>query len=133
MQSSAHDAIIRQRQSRRVESVARGGFTLVEVLVAVVLVNVGLLALVAGSAVLVRRGNVAHARASAVRAASNRIEKLGVGGCASVSGESVAVNGIRERWSAIPIGIGTRELRDSVQFSADGAMHTVTLWTRLQC
>ena len=111
----------------------RRGFTLVELLVAVVLVDMGLLALVSGTAVLVRRQNELRARAAAVRYAGNRLQLLAAGPCIPVSGSAPAAPGITERWSAESTPNHTRELSDSVTFSVRGAERSLVLRTRLTC
>jgi prepilin-type N-terminal cleavage/methylation domain-containing protein len=111
----------------------RRGFTLVELLVAVVLVDVGLLALVTGTAVLVRRQNELRARAAAVRFASNRLQLLAASACAPASGSAPAAVGVTEWWSAESRANHTRELRDSVAFTVSGVERSLVLRTRLVC
>jgi prepilin-type N-terminal cleavage/methylation domain-containing protein len=111
----------------------RKGFTLIEVLAAMLIIDVALLALVAGSAVLVRQANAARARADALRVASNRIEQLGARGCSSGSGEAASQAGTHEFWSAQVLGNRTRELCDSVVFFSGAVAHSVILRTRIQC
>ena len=111
----------------------RRGFTLVEVLLAVILIDVGLLALVAGSAVLVRQTNALRLRNAALRAAMNRLEQLGVAPCAPAAGASTSANGIREDWSVGAPGNRMLDVRDSVSFGVGAATHSVVLRTQLPC
>src|SRR5215468_9923919 len=93
------------------------GFTLLEVLIALVLIAVGMLALVGSTAVLVRQTAEIRARSAAVRAAANRLQQLGIARCASASGGQTGAYGIHERW-AVDVGSnGLRELRDSVTYT----------------
>jgi type II secretory pathway component PulJ len=110
----------------------RAGFTLVEVLVAVVLIDVGMLALIAGSAVLIRQTAEMRARAAAVRAAANRLQLLGAS-CVVRSGRAGGPFGIREDWSVTLQSDGVRELRDSVTYASASGVRTVVLRTRLPC
>jgi Tfp pilus assembly protein PilV len=110
----------------------RAGFTLVEVLVAVMLIDVGLLALVAGSAVLVRRAAEVRARSNALHAAANRIQMLGAGPCAQTTG-AAATGDVRESWGVVVRPNHVREVSDSVTFSAAGVAGTVALRTRFPC
>jgi prepilin-type N-terminal cleavage/methylation domain-containing protein len=110
----------------------RAGFTLIEVLVAIVLIEVGLLALVAGSAVLVRQTSEVRARSNALRAATARIEALGAGPCVSTSGAST-VGDVHELWSVDLQANHVREVRDSVAFTAAGIGRSLALRTRLPC
>ena len=111
----------------------RRGFTLVEVIIAVVLINVGLLALVAGSAVLIRQSAEMRARSAAVRAAANRLALLGATTCVARSGSATSAFGVREDWSVSVLANGVRELHDSVSYSAPTGTKSVVLRTRLPC
>lgn len=111
----------------------RAGFTLVEVLIAVVLVDVGLLALVAGSAVLIRQTAEMRARSAAVRAAANRLQQLSGAACTPSTGSASGSFGVREEWSVRLHGDGVREVRDSVTYAAPGGRKSVVLRTRLPC
>lgn len=110
----------------------RHGFTLVEVLVAVVLINVGLLALVAGSAVLVRQVNAFRLRNAALRAATNRLQQLGTSPCAPSSGFSLG-DGIREDWTVTLSSSQSLDIRDSVTVTVGASRPVVVLHTRLPC
>lgn len=109
------------------------GFTLIELLVAMVLVQIGLLALVATNGVLVRQLATVRARTTAINTASNRLQLLGTTRCVAASGSNSAAMGLVEYWSAELRRNGTRELRDSVTFTALGTTHSVVLRTRLPC
>jgi Tfp pilus assembly protein PilV len=112
----------------------RRGFTLVETLVAVVLIDVGLLALVTAGAVVVRQSSGTRLRARAVQAAHNRLEQLGAAPCQRASGVSVgAAAGVDESWSVDTLPNAVRQIRDSVTFSVLGAPRALVLGTRLSC
>jgi Tfp pilus assembly protein PilV len=120
------------REPSRARSPARRawGFSLVELLVAIVLIDVGLLAVVQTTAVVVHRRNEAHVRAMAVSTAANRLEQLLASPCATTSGES-ATAALTETWSSRLTG-RTRDVSDSVAFGAP-APHRVVLRTRVLC
>jgi prepilin-type N-terminal cleavage/methylation domain-containing protein len=109
---------------RRVRISNRRGFTLVELLVAVVLVNVGLLALVGGSAAVVRRHTIIRARSVAAQMAKARVELLAAVACGAgsgatsgaASGASTTVNGFAETWTVSALANGVRELSERVTF-----------------
>jgi prepilin-type N-terminal cleavage/methylation domain-containing protein len=114
---------------------SRSGFTLLEVIVAIVLIDVGLLSLVAGSAVLIRRSTETRAETLALHAANNRLEALRSGSCA-VHGLSSGVAlgaSFREDWSIEPQAAGTRDLRDSISFVVQRRAHSIVLRTRISC
>lgn len=91
----------------------RAGFTLVELMVAVLLIDVGLLALVCGSAIVARRYTDIRARELAARIVSNRIQAV----------------------MAQPCGVGQsfRDVADSASYIADGSAHQFVLRTRVPC
>ena len=111
----------------------RAGFTLIELLIALVLIQIGLLALVTTNAVLVRQLSTIRARAVAVSAASNRLQLLGATPCVGATGSYDGAAGLVEHWSVELQPNATREIRDSVRFAALGTMHFLVLRTRLPC
>lgn len=110
----------------------RRGFSLIELLVAIIIVDVGVLALAATTLALVRQRTELRARAAAVRAASTRLEWLGAGPCQPTSGSSAPLALIVEHWDVQPGANATRELSDSLRFGSGNA-HTFVLRTRLPC
>lgn len=111
----------------------RRGFTLVEVLISVVLIDVGLLALVASGSVLVRRSAESRLRSLALRAAADRIALLAATPCAASAGSTSDPQGIAERWTASSPTNGVRELQDSVTFIVGSVERSVALRTAQSC
>jgi type II secretion system protein I len=111
----------------------RSGFTLLEALIALVIINVGLLALVASTTVLIRQTAEVRARSAAVRAAANRLQQLGVTTCAPTSGSAAGAFGIRETWSIDVQPGAIRELLDSVMYATPSGPRSVVLRTKLPC
>ncbi len=111
----------------------RRGFTIAEVLVAIILIDVGLLALVGATAVLARRTNGLRLRNAALRAATNRLQQLGATPCAAATGVAITADGVREEWTLAPLSGVLVDVRDSVTFSDGVATHGVLLQTRLPC
>ena len=110
----------------------RRGFSLIELLVALVLVDVGLLALTGTTLAVVRQRAELRARDAAVRAASARLEWLGAGPCQPTSGSSAPRPLVVEHWDAQPGVNATRRLTDSVTFGP-GDAHAFVIRTRLPC
>jgi Tfp pilus assembly protein PilV len=110
---------------------SRPGFTLVEVLLAIILIDVALLALVGSSAVLVRQTNALRLRNAALRAATNRLQQLAAS-CAATTGVATSADGVRERWTVLALN-GAVDALDSVTFSGGGSTHAIVLQTRLPC
>ena len=110
----------------------RSAFTLPEVLIAILLIDVAVLASVATSALVVRRQVELRAHVAASDAASNRIETLAVGGCTARSGTASGPHGIVEHWS-VTIAGRVRAMRDSVTFRAGTADKSVVLESETPC
>ena len=100
---------------------------------ALVLIQIGLLALVATSGVLVRQLTTVRARTMAISTASNRLQLLGASRCVATTGSYNGPADLVERWSVELQPSGVRELRDSVTFTALGRIHSIVLRTRLPC
>ncbi len=110
-----------------------GGFTLVEVLVAIILIEIGLLALTAATGIVIRETTASRARTSALEIARNRVETLQSLPCADVAGSATDLSGHHEEWSAHLVPVATREVRDSVTFFVQGAAHSLALHSRTPC
>jgi Tfp pilus assembly protein PilV len=111
----------------------RAGFTLVELLVALVLTDLALLALVGSGAAVVRELGAGVARAAAINAARSRLEWLAAAPCTPPNnGSALTPAGAREIWQS-EISGRTRQLQDSVVFAERGRLSTVVLRTRASC
>ena len=128
-----HTPTTRSDRPRRLRR--RLAFTLVELLVALLLVEVGLLSLTGTTLVLIRERTAVRARAAAIRAASNRLQFLAAGPCEAASGAAIGPSTIREAWDAQLVPNAIRELRDSVVYGVYGvdSRHAIALRTRLPC
>lgn len=93
------------------------GFTLVETIVALVLLQFGMLALAAGAAVAAR--DLAEARRATVARtmARNRVEGLASSPCPAPASGTLATNGFVEHWRVDPRG-DRRLIGDSVVFTS---------------
>ena len=96
LSTRSHRAVLRPVTPRR----ARRGFTLVEVILAMVLLAVGLLALASGSVGVMRQMRSGNKASVATRVAQARMEKLRSRGCATLSSGSATTNGMPEKWIA---------------------------------
>ena len=112
--------------------VSRPAFTLVELLVAVLLIDVGVLAMVGGTAMIARRQVAMETRARAMQLASNRIQRLIAGPCAGSHGSTTSDAGVVEHWSA-DVTNGQRDLRDSVVFAVARAERNIVIRSRTVC
>ena len=96
----------------------RKGFTLVETLVALLLFEIGMLAVAATGAMAARDLATARRTAAARDVARNRIETLRASACIAVgvSQGSAEAAGITEHWRVIAAG-ASREIIDSVVYT----------------
>lgn len=115
------------------------GFTVVEVLVAVTVISIGLLALAGSSAVVARMLAGSRQATLAVQAAERRLEELrrqahaAAPTClAPASGSTTGTDGIAERW-AVLTGSGTVVLRVIVTRHTSRGDVTDTLATAVTC
>lgn len=80
------------------------GFTLVELMVAVLVLTVGVLALGGTAAAVTRMVGWGQRRAGSALAAQSRLEVLRAGGCGSLGSGRDSVGPYRLRWSAASTG-----------------------------
>jgi Tfp pilus assembly protein PilV len=111
----------------------RAGFTLVELLVAIVLIDVGVLAMVSATAMMARRQVELRTRVAAARLAANRIQHLIAGPCAATNGVAAGEHGQTERWGVTLLPNAVRDLHDSVVFSVDGVERVLVARSRAAC
>ena len=94
----------------------RGGFTLVEVLVALLVFELGMLALTGVAAVAARDLASASRTARANALARNRVEALRSTSCPEPASGSASVGGTTERWR-VSVEHNARRIADSVEFA----------------
>jgi len=124
----------RKAPFRKATAASRGGFTLIEVLVALVLLDVGLLALVGLGAALARAANSDRAAFLATALASARVERLASLACAGpVSGSQRVGGAVTESYSDTPTPNGTRRATDSVTVTTSRGVQVVVLSTGGRC
>lgn len=112
----------------------RSGFTLVELLVAILLFDCALLAFAGDAALLVRASGLARRRQIGAAVAQSRIELLRARGCpAPGTGDASPTPGIHERWAVTAPSDSTRILFDSVQYESTSVRLTFTLTSALGC
>jgi len=100
----------------------RSAFTLVELLVACLVLGTGVLALASTSVAVARLAGDAAREGEAAERGQARMEAMRASACATASGSAIA-GGISEWWSASPSPVGAA-LSDSVRY-AEGAHHSV--------
>jgi Tfp pilus assembly protein PilV len=116
----------------------RRGFTLLEVIVSIILIDVGLLALLSGTALVARVSFAAELRAAVTQAAQNRVDSLTLNPCdstAAAGAHPIAIlhaNAV-EHWSRSPRAGALLHVRDSVSYSAWGTPQALVIATDALC
>jgi prepilin-type N-terminal cleavage/methylation domain-containing protein len=122
---------------KRVDS----GFTLVEVMVAIVVMTIGLIALAGSSAMVTRMIGRGKVETLVAQAASQRLELLRTAAystsprCTSAgfaNGGPVDVNGRTESWTVANVG-RVRNVQVTITYRTARGPRTVTLQTRIEC
>jgi Tfp pilus assembly protein PilV len=112
----------------------RIGFTVVEVLVALVVITVGLLGVAGASTSALEGANAALRERTATTRARTRLALLAGGGCAAAAdGEVRAGEAVVERWSVGSIVNGVRLVEARAQWDDIRRRRTVLLAGALLC
>ena len=104
---------------------ARGGFTLVELMVAILLLGVGLSGLIATSGAISRMmgGSIRESTASSI--AASRFEKLRGASCASIVSGTATTFGVTESWKVTTITPTSFDITDSLSYVPISRRNTV--------
>ena len=108
------------------------GYTLIEIVVALLLFTVGGLALVATSAVIGRELNANAIRERAGRIAGSRLEILAAGCRVATAGREVR-GGIESEWTAAFPDSGRVSLLESIVYPIPGGSRTDSYRLTVQC
>jgi len=120
---------------------SRAGLTLIEVLIAIVVLGVGVVALAGSSALVTRMVGQGKIETRAAQAASRRMEMLRMAAgsttprCASpdfASGGPVLGSGITESWTVPPAGVA-RRIRVTVSYLTVQGPRSAGLETVIEC
>jgi len=111
------------------------GFTIAEVLVALVLFDIGLLGVAGSSALAVRVTGAAVRERRAVQRAADRIASLRAQGCSSARSGSAtdAALALDERWTVTPTAGRVTMIDAQVRWRAVGGTRTVLLRSAILC
>lgn len=126
--------MIRPAEHQSWRPAARRGFTVVEVLVALIVVAVGLLGVAGSSAIALRAASAAVREQAAVSRARTRLALIESTGCASAaSGELHVAAGLTDQWTVGPLANGVRLVDVSADWDDVGRRRTLTLRSALLC
>lgn len=114
----------------------RRGFSLIEVVVAIMILAVGVLGLAATSTFVTRQIGGGAQQNAAANLAASRFERMRGRSCLALSSAVAAVttNGISERWTVTGIGGGAGVVvRDSVWYDTPRGERSFVFETTLPC
>jgi type II secretion system protein I len=112
----------------------RRGFTLVELLVALILFDCALLALAGGTALVVRQAGSTTRRAIAQVVIDNRLAGMNGSQCPPPqTGSSEPSPGLHERWGVVALDSITRLLDDSVVVDLPGRRIAIAVHSARRC
>jgi prepilin-type N-terminal cleavage/methylation domain-containing protein len=122
------------QSAARIPSRASRGFTLVELLVALVVFDIALLAFAADAAMLVRLHGRTLRRDQGRAAAISRLALLRAAGCpAPGAGHTYPAPGVQEFWTVESPSMSVRVLRDSVDYGTAAAPAALVLRSAVPC
>ncbi|MFN2400196.1 MAG: prepilin-type N-terminal cleavage/methylation domain-containing protein [Gemmatimonadaceae bacterium] len=111
---SPHSALLRRHQYSP-QAELHGGFTLIELVIAVLVLVVGVLGLAGTSAAVARMSGDGARRGTAAEMAQSRFEAFRSAGCAiPVGAGAYTARGVRESWNVTPRGNGLFDVVDSI-------------------
>ena len=123
--------MIRRRRSVRA---SRKGFTIVELVVAIVILTVGLLGLASTAAVVTRQMGGGAQQTLAASLASSRFESMRARTCAGLAGGTQVTRGLTEVWTvATSTASRARVVTDTVKWMARGRQRRVSYTSMITC
>jgi type IV pilus assembly protein PilV len=115
---------------------SRSGFTIVELIVAMLMLTIGLLGLAGVGAVVLKQMKGGTYQTIAASIAQSRFEQLEGDPCASIVGGTATVRGMTEKWNVSAMGLRAKTVYDTVTFVTSSAetekvgIHTVVACTQ---
>lgn len=112
---------------------AERGFTLAELLVAVVIFSIGLLALAGTASVIMTTLTSTQSRTIAAGVAESRLERIRTTTCASRASGSATTRGIVETWTLSHLPRAEDDVTVSVTFLSNHRPRTETVQSFIPC
>jgi prepilin-type N-terminal cleavage/methylation domain-containing protein len=119
----------RPTMRRRRATGARRGFTLIELMFAMMLLTVGLLSLETTSASVLRAMGGGRQQTMAAQLGQSRLERMRGINCGSITSGSATTNGIAEKWGSVVLtsantAVVNRRIADTVTYSVGSVSKT---------
>ncbi|HVE77923.1 MAG TPA: prepilin-type N-terminal cleavage/methylation domain-containing protein [Gemmatimonadaceae bacterium] len=118
-------------------ALSRPGFTLVEMLLAIIVFAVGVLGLAGTSTVIMRQMNAAQQQSQAAVQAQARLDSLAGVSCVMLAAGGAMHRGVRHRWTVLRTPavapFSTARIADTVTWVTRGATKRQVYTTRIAC
>lgn len=111
----------------------RAGFTIVELIVAMLMLTIGLLGLAGVGAVVLKQMRGGTYQTIAASIAQSRFEQFEGDPCASIASGTATVRGMTETWTASAVGLRAKTIRDTVTFVGPSGTRKVGIHTVVAC
>jgi type IV pilus assembly protein PilV len=111
----------------------RSGFTLVELIVAMLMLTIGLLGLAGVGAVVLKQMKGGTYQTIAASIAQSRFEQLEGDACASVAGGTATVRGMTETWTVTTLGLRAKTVYDTVSYPSSSGTKKIGIHTVISC
>ena len=108
-----------------------GGYTLIEIVVAILIFTIGALALAAGSAVIGRTMTVNGHRDNATRIATSRLERIRAQ-CHGAGSGADSANGVRSVWN-VTTSPSSVKVIETVSYQTPAGMRSETFQASFAC
>lgn len=130
--------IVASRRTAAERARARRGFTIVEAIIAIVMLAAGVLALVSSSAVVMREMTTGGQRTVAAAIATHRMETLrGYNLCSKLVSDTARTRGMKEAWvnegTATGGGQQSRRIKYRITYQAGRMQRTDSMTTFIPC
>jgi type IV pilus modification protein PilV len=121
-----------KRQRPLLRKVARRGFTLVELIIAIIILVVGVLGLASTAAVVMRQITASSMQTRAAMMAQSRLEQLRSVPCANMANGNAASKGVTETWR-VTVNARTATIVNVVTWTERRTPRSVTFTSERPC
>jgi Tfp pilus assembly protein PilV len=111
----------------------RTGFTIVELIVAMLMLTIGLLGLAGVGGVVLKQMTSGRYQTIAASIAQSRFEQLEGDPCISIVGGTATVRGMAEKWNVSAMGLRAKTVNDTVTFVTSSGTRKVGIQTVVAC
>jgi len=109
------------------------GFSLVEAVVAILVLAVGVVALGASAGAVTRMTTLGNRTAGAAAVAASRIEVLRATPCATMAGGTATTGKFTESWTVTSVGTLLRAVTVTVSYSTGSTTRPASFTTQISC